>query len=462
MPAPHQFNRTILREYDIRGVIGETLSADDAYAIGRGFATIVQQHGGKRICVGYDGRLSSPELADSLIKGIKDTGAIAVLVGCGPTPMLYYAVHTLEAHGGVMVSGSHNPPNHNGFKFMLGQKSFFGEDIQALGRLAADGAYSIGEGSEEIFDLGASYVDAVFTGFDQAGDRELKVAWDAGNGAAGEVMVSLASQMPGEHHLLFEEIDGNFPNHHPDPAVLANLADLQKTVKAKGCDVGLAFDGDGDRVGVVDDLGEVIWPDQLMILYSQAVLKNMPGATVISDVKASQILFEEIAKAGGEPLMWKTGHSLVKTKMAETKAPLAGEMSGHIFFGDRFFGFDDGLYAAIRLLELMTQLDEPLSEIRKAWPKLFNTPEIRFQCDDDKKFDVVDAVKSVAEKEDCEVIAIDGVRAVYPEGWWLLRASNTQDSLVARIEGQDEAAVEALKLKLNGLLKPHNLVLPKD
>jgi phosphomannomutase len=456
----HQFAPSILREYDIRGVIGETLGPDDAYAIGRGFATIVRQHGGKRVCVGYDGRLSSPELADRLIQGIKDAGAIAVLIGLGPTPQLYYAVHTLEAHGGIMVSGSHNPPNHNGFKFMLGQKSFFGEDIQALGRLAAEGGFLSGDGGEEIFDLKESYIDALLTGIEKAGDRELKVAWDAGNGAAGEIMASLSSKVPGQHHLLFEEIDGHFPNHHPDPAVLANLVDLQNTVKDKCCDVGLAFDGDGDRVGVVDDKGEVIWPDQLMILYSQAVLKSMPGATIISDVKASQILFDEIAAAGGEPLMWKTGHSLVKTKMAETKAPLAGEMSGHIFFGDRFFGFDDGLYAAVRLLELMTQLDQPLSEIRKAWPVLANTPEIRFQCDDDKKFAVVDAVKSAAEKEDCQLIAVDGVRAVYPEGWWLLRASNTQDSLVARVEAKDEEAVVLLKSKLNAVLKVHNLVLP--
>ncbi|MEK9647427.1 MAG: phosphomannomutase/phosphoglucomutase, partial [Alphaproteobacteria bacterium] len=331
--GPHRFDATILREYDIRGVVGKTLTADDAYAIGRAFVTRIGA-GGKTVCVGYDGRLSSSEMEEAVVAGVNDAGADAVRVGLGSTPMLYFSVNVLDAAGGIMVSGSHNPPEYNGFKMMNGSKPFYGDDIQALGEIAAAAEYAVGEGSHKSEPMLKRYVDRIAR--DAGPGRELKIAWDAGNGSAGEAMADLASRLPGQHILLNEKIDGTFPVHHPDPTVVENLEQLRDVVTGEGCDLGIAFDGDGDRIGVIDGDGEILWGDQLMVIWSEDVLAENPGATIIADVKASQVLFDQVAEMGGKPLMWRTGHSLIKAKMAETGALLAGEMSGHIFFADRY------------------------------------------------------------------------------------------------------------------------------
>ena len=380
MAAVHEFHPTVLREYDIRGIVGETLSAADAHAVGRSFATILSRRGGdgRRVCVAYDGRISSPVFEAALVDGLTSGGIEVLRVGRGPTPMLYFAVFALDADGGIMVTGSHNPPDQNGFKMMLGKKSFFGEDIAELGAIASAGDYVAGMGAVRNHAIFEDYVARV------AGDyvegRPLKVAWDAGNGAAGEAMARLTRCIPGTHILLNEEIDGTFPVHHPDPTVPENLAQLIDTVTSQGCDLGIAFDGDGDRIGVVDERGRILWGDQLLAILAADVLRRHPGETIIADVKASQVLFDEIARLGGVPLMWRTGHSLVKSKMAETGSPLAGEMSGHIFFADGYYGFDDALYAAVRLLGIVAGTDESLGAMRDRLPAVVNTPELRFAC----------------------------------------------------------------------------------
>ena len=440
----YSFDPTILREYDIRGVVGETLSADDARAIGRAFGTIVAREGGSRVCVGYDGRLSSPELEAALVEGLCASGMTAVRVGRGPTPMLYFATYELDADGGIMITGSHNPSNYNGFKIMLGKKSFFGEEIQAMSRLAAAGDFESGEGRAEDQPVFDAYLQRLLQDLDM-GDKALSIAWDAGNGAAGEVMAALSKKIPGQHRLLNEVIDGNFPAHHPDPTVPENLVQLQDAVAEGNCDLGIAFDGDGDRIGLVDGQGRILWGDQIMLLLARDVLRERPGSTIIADVKASQVLFDEVARAGGKPVMWKTGHSLIKTKMIETDAPFAGEMSAHLFFADRFYGFDDALYAAVRLLNIVSRSAESLAEYRDSLPQVVNTPEIRFPCSEDRKAPVIEAVKSRLAANGADVNDIDGVRVRTEDGWWLLRASNTQDVLVARCEAGDEAGLSRLK-----------------
>ncbi len=343
----HQFHPTALREYDIRGIVGETLGESDAYAIGRGFGTRVARAGGSRVAVGYDGRASSPGFAAAVVAGLNDAGVAAVRIGLGPTPMLYYAVHELGCDGGIMVTGSHNPPDYNGFKMMLAGGPFYGADIQALGAMAAAGDWAAGASVNDDVDVLDRYVDRLLRGQSLP---PLTIAWDAGNGAAGPVVERLVARLSGTHHTLFTDVDPAFPNHHPDPTEEKNLADLKRVVVERGCDLGVAFDGDGDRLGAVDGQGRVVWGDQLLSILAAPVLVAQPGATIIADVKASAMLFDRVRELGGTPLMWKTGHSLIKAKMKETGAPLAGEMSGHIFFAHDWYGFDDGLYAAIRLI----------------------------------------------------------------------------------------------------------------
>ena len=449
--SAHKFLPTILREYDVRGVVGDTLSTDDARALGRAFGTRVIRNGGTKVSVGRDGRLSSPDMEAAVVEGLMAAGIAVTRLGSCATPMLYYSVHALETDGGIMITGSHNPPNYNGFKMMLGKGPFFGADIQDLGRIAAEGDYESGEGSSGDVDILESYVERLLR--DVKLGRQLKIVWDCGNGAAGPSVNEVCMRLPSNHKVLFPEVDGTFPNHHPDPTVPENLEDLVSMVLERGADLGIAFDGDGDRIGVIDDKGRVLWGDQLLTVLAEDVLKENPGATIIADVKASQVLFDKIAEYGGQPLMWRTGHSLIKTKMAETGAPLAGEMSGHIFFKDRYYGFDDALYAAVRLVEVLSHRDEPLSAIRDALPQVMNTPEMRFQCDDTRKFDVVKEVKDwLSGQAGIEVSDADGVRVNTPDGWWLLRASNTQDVLVARCESQTEEGLERLKEQLRGAL----------
>jgi len=446
----HQFNRTILREYDIRGVVGSTLNPDDAYALGRSYSALAVSEGAKRIAVGRDGRTHSPQLEAALVRGLTEGGLDVVRTGMGSSPMLYFAVATLDVQGGIQVTGSHNPADYNGFKMLLNSRSVYGAEIQELGRRAAEGDWSEGEGKIEEADVVEAYVDALVKGFD---GKAYRIGWDAGNGAAGPIVELLIKRLPGEHHTLFTDVDGNFPNHHPDPTVEANLVDLKKLVADKGLDFGFAFDGDADRIGAVDAKGRVIWGDQLLIILAAPVLKELPGATIIADVKASQTLFERIAEMGGNPLMWKTGHSLIKSKMKETHAPLAGEMSGHIFFKHEWYGFDDALYAAVRTIRAVSESGKSLTDLRSEMPVSVATPELRFQVDESRKFAVIGEVADRLAADGAEVNSTDGVRVKTPDGWWLLRASNTQDVLVARAEAKDQAGLDRLMATVNEQLE---------
>ena len=455
----HTFDPTILREYDIRGIIGETLSVDDARAIGRSFATLLRRAGGKTVAVGYDGRVSSPILEDALVEGLTASGCDAIRIGMGATPMLYYAEASAEqVDGGIQITGSHNPANYNGFKMVFQGRPFFGADIQNLGAVAATGDWLDGAGEASDLAVEEAYVTrmlAALDGIDPAKLAGLKIGWDAGNGAAGPALERLVARLPGEHHLLFTEVDGNFPNHHPDPTVEANLADLKALVAEKNLHFGVAFDGDGDRIGAIDGEGRVIWGDQLLMIYAEDLLARLPNATIIADVKASLALFEHVEKHGGKPLMWKTGHSLIKSKMKETSSPLAGEMSGHVFFADTYYGFDDALYAGLRLMAASARLGKSVTQLRGEMPAMVNTPEMRFQVDESRKFAAIDEVKArlaeASAKADSglRVNDTDGVRVTTVDGWWLLRASNTQDVLVARAEGDSEAAVERLMMQID-------------
>ncbi len=459
MGHTHRFDPTILREYDVRGIVGETITSDDAWALGRAFGTVIARRGGGRAFTAYDGRVSSPTLEEAVARGLTEAGVNVSRAGLGPTPMLYFAARSREAEGAIMVTGSHNPPDYNGFKFMLGGQAFFGEDIAGLAKIAASGDFASGSASSETHRVFDDYLDVLAAAF--AGERSLRVAWDAGNGASGEVMAALVSRLPGRHILLNERIDGAFPNHHPDPSVAANLVQLQEAVRAEGCDLGIAFDGDGDRIGVVDGRGRILWGDQILAVLAREVLAENPGATVIADVKSSQALFDEITRLGGRPLMWRTGHSLIKSKMAELGAPLAGEMTGHIFFADRYYGFDDALYAAVRLLRYLAGTSDSLASIRDSLPSYVNTPELRIPCDEARKFALIDEVRARLERDGAAMDTIDGIRVSTENGWWLLRASNTQAVLVARCEAHDEAGLSALRAALGAVLETCGLRLPE-
>ena len=456
----HNFDSTILREYDIRGIVGKTLHPADANAIGRAFGTMVKRKGGKRVALGFDGRLSSPELAKACVDGLTSTGIDVIEIGLVATPMLYFAVWHFDTDGGIQITGSHNPPDFNGFKMMIGKKSFYGADIQKLGEIAGKGDFETGQGKSEKKPVLEEYAARLLK--DVKPGRKLKVAWDTGNGAVGVSIRAVVDKLPGTHFILNEKVDGTFPSHHPDPTVPENLKQIQAKVKKEGCDLGIAFDGDGDRIGAIDGKGRILWGDQLMILWARDVLKAHPGATIIGDVKASQALFDEIQQAGGTPLMWKTGHSLIKTKMAELKAPLAGEMSGHVFFADTFYGFDDALYCGLRLLNIVAGGKESLASMRDKLPQLVNTPELRFDCPEERKFKIVDEVKARLKQAGAKVNDIDGVRVSTPDGWWLLRASNTQAVLVARCESANEEGLERLKADLKAALSASGVSLPDE
>ncbi len=461
MPAfHHRFDPTSLREYDIRGIVGQTLKPEDAFAIGRCFGSIVVRGGGKRVAVGYDGRLSSPELEAQLVAGLRACGLEVCRIGLCATPMLYFAAYDLQADGAAMVTGSHNPPNYNGFKMMLGKKPFYGAQIQQIGRMAAEGDVVPEQaGSDREVDIAASYADRVLKDWD-GGDRKLTVVWDPGNGSSGPITKALAARLPGTHFVINGDVDGTFPNHHPDPTVAKNLEQLIAEVKREKADLGIAFDGDGDRIGVVDNEGHILFGDQLLVVLARDVLKSKPGGMIIADVKASQVLFDEVAKAGGTPLMWKTGHSLIKAKMAETGSPLAGEMSGHIFFADKWYGFDDAPYSAVRLLGIIARMSGTLAEVRAALPQVINTPELRFNCEESRKFKVVEEVKERLAAAGAKVQDVDGVRVLTDDGWWLLRASNTQAVLVARCEATSPEGLERLKAQLVEQLVASGLEAP--
>ena len=456
-----EIHPTVLREYDIRGIIGETLGPDDARAIGRGFGSMLGEAGGSRVAVGYDGRVSSPMLEHALIEGLTASGMDVVRVGMGPTPMLYFAEASAEdVDGGIQITGSHNPANYNGFKMVFQGRPFFGADIQELGRRAAAAEWADGAGSVEDREVIDAYIAKMLTaldGIDPAKLAGMRIGWDAGNGAAGPALERLTAALPGEHHLLYTEVDGNFPNHHPDPTVEENLEDLRALVSVKSLDFGVAFDGDGDRIGAIDGQGRVIWGDQLLMIYAEDLLTRRPDATIIADVKASRALFDHVAQCGGKPLMWKTGHSLIKSKMKETGSPLAGEMSGHVFFADDYYGFDDALYAGVRLIAAAARMGKSVTELRGGMKPMVNTPEMRFQVDEERKFAAIDEIASRIAASDAVADTTDGVRVTTDDGWWLLRASNTQDVLVARAESEDQAGLDRLvaqideQLALSGL-----------
>ena len=451
----------ILREYDIRGIVGESLTIETVRAIGQGFGTMVAERGCRTIAVGYDGRLSSPDLERALVDGITASGLDVIRIGLGPTPMLYFATHHLDADAGAMITGSHNPPEYNGIKMVYQGKSFWGPDIQEMGQRISSGQLLEGSGQSSHYNIFEEYVNRLIS--DYRGDKSLKVAWDPGNGAAGDVIKALTARLPGEHILINADIDGTFPSHHPDPTVEKNLEQLKDVVLSQGCDLGLAFDGDGDRIGIIDAQARVLWGDQILIVLAREVLAELPGSTIIADVESSQAFFDEVTRLGGKPLMCKTGHSLIKNKMLETGAPLAGEMSAHIFIKHRYYGFDDAPYAAVRILSILAGGAESLAEIRDGLPQLVNTPELRFPCSEDRKVPVVEEVRArLAKRTDVTIHDIDGVRVETADGWWLLRASNTQDVLVARCESGTQEGLVRLQDDLAGQLTASGLELPED
>lgn len=461
MSGGHCFDPAILREYDIRGVFGTTLGLEDARALGKTFASVVRRSGGRRIVVGRDGRLSSPALEQALVAGLAEAGAEVVRIGLGPTPMLYFAEATFaDVDAGIQVTGSHNPRDHNGFKLVLRGRPFFGADIQRLGARAQAGAWDDGSGGIEdrtVIDAYVARLPGALAGIDPRRLAALRIGWDAGNGAAGPAIERLVKLLPGEHHLLFTAVDGTFPNHHPDPTIEANLADLKALVRRERLDFGLAFDGDGDRIGVVDSAGEPIWGDQLLAIFVEDLLHRHPGATVVADVKASRVLYDTIERFGGHAVMWKAGHSHIKAKMQETGALLGGETSAHLFFADDWFGFDDALYAAVRLMAATVRMGRSVTEMRAAMPVTAHTPEMRFAVDEARKFAVIDEVRTRLADAGAKVCHIDGVRVDTSDGWWLLRASNTQAALTARAESETAEGLARLvseidrQLSLSGL-----------
>lgn len=459
----HRFDPVILREYDVRGVFGQSLGAEDARALGRTFGTQVVREGGGAVAVGLDGRVSSPILEHALVEGLVASGADVLRVGLGPTPMLYFAAATLPGVvAGIQVTGSHNPPHHNGFKLVRHGQPFFGAAIQALGAQAAAGDWASGAGTVRSVAVIDAYVDRLLHGLDGI-DRDslagLTMAWDAGNGAAGPVLERLVGRLPGRHDLLFAQVDGTFPNHHPDPTIEENLADLRAAVARDGLDFGVAFDGDADRIGVVDAQGRVVWADQLLMILAEDLLARQPGALVLGDIKMGRAVFDRVRALGGRAEMAKSGHSHMKARLRESGALLAGEMSGHLFLADDWYGFDDGIYAAIRLIAAAARLGRSVTDLRGAMPETVATPELRFAVDEARKFAAMDEVTARLAAQGADMVAIDGVRVTTPDGWWLLRASHTQAALVARAESETEAGLARLmaqvdeQLALSGLAR---------
>jgi phosphomannomutase / phosphoglucomutase len=443
-------NPTIFREYDIRGVADTELASPGVAELGCALGTLLQRKSGRRINLGRDCRLSSPRLHDALIEGLVASGCEVTDVGVVPTPLLYFSAAHLEADGAVMITGSHNPSEFNGFKTVCGAGTLHGETIQDVRRLIEARDFASGRGSHHMMDVIPAYLDEVAPQFHFK--RRIRVVFDAGNGTAGPVVHRLLQRLNVEATELFFPMDGHFPNHHPDPTVPANLKDLQETVKAHTADLGIAFDGDADRIGAVDENGEVIYGDMLMLIYGREILTRKPGATFIGEVKCSQVLYDELKRLGGNPIMYKTGHSLIKAKMKQEHAQLAGEMSGHMFFADRYLGYDDALYAACRLIEIVAASGKPLSAQLAGLPKMVSTPEIRIDCPDELKFAVVERVAERFRKTH-NVIDIDGVRVLFDQGWGLLRASNTQPVLVMRFEAANKSLLESYRREVESALE---------
>ena len=434
----------IFREYDIRGKVGEDFTEEVVKEIGKAYGTIIRRKGGRKICCGRDGRLSSSSLQEALIEGILSTGIEVINIGICPTPVMYFSLFAFEdSDGGIQVTGSHNPPEFNGLKICVGKDTIFGPQIQEIRKIIEKKDYEKGNGKIEEREILNKYIDYVCNNIELK--RPLKVVLDPGNGVCSLTAPEIFKRLGCEVECLFCEIDGTFPNHFPDPVVPENLKWLKDKVLKGGYEVGFGYDGDGDRLGVIDEKGNIIWGDQLLIILAKDLLKKYPGAKIIGEVKCSRTLYETIAKLGGIPIMWKTGHSLIKNKMKEEKALLAGEMSGHIFFADKWFGFDDGVYASLRLVEILSQNNIPLSEYLKDIPKMYSTPEIRKECPDEVKFKVVERLIKKFKNEGLNVIDVDGARIEFKEGWALVRASNTQPVLVLRFEAETEEFLKRLQ-----------------
>lgn len=433
----------IFRQYDIRGIVDKDLTPETVELIGRGIGTYFRLRRKKEVALGRDCRLSSPAFSEALSKGLLSTGCKIIDLGIIPTPLLYFTIFYKKTEAGTIITGSHNPPEYNGFKMMVGEETLYGEQIQDLYDIIKNNDFVEEETtSRRSYDIINEYRDYILKSVKL--EKSLKVVVDAGNGTAGVVAVPIFEKLGCEVIPLYCEMDGTFPNHHPDPTLPEALEDLIKKVEETKADLGIAYDGDGDRIGAVDDKGNIIWGDQLMVFFSRDILSTHPGAVIISEVKSSKVLYDEVERLGGRPLMWKTGHSLIKKKIKEEKALLAGEMSGHIFFADRYFGFDDAIYSSVRFLELLSKSDKKLSQMLSELPKTYSTPEIRVYASEEVKFKIVEEVKKELSKKH-PIIDIDGVRAIYPHGWGLVRASNTQEVLVLRFEGDTKKALEEIE-----------------
>jgi len=453
-------SKDIFRAYDIRGIVENALTPDAVQQIGQAFATEALSQGQKTVVIGRDGRLSSPELAKCLSEGLCAGGCDVIDVGMVPTPVLYYATHKLKTGTGIMVTGSHNPPQYNGLKMLIAGNTLYGEGITALYNMIVEGRVNSGEGKHSEQNILPDYLDTIVN--DIKLEKPLNIAVDCGNGVAGVCATELFTRLGCNVTELFCDVDGNFPNHHPDPSKPENLLDLQNAMKENDLDLGLAFDGDGDRVGILDDKQNILWADRQMMLYSADVLKRKPGAQIIFDIKSTSNLKSYIENLGGEPLMWKTGHSFIKAKMKETGAELAGEMSGHIFFKERWFGFDDGLYGAARMLEIVSQFDEPSSAIFERLPDSVNTPELQVNFEEGEHYTFMDAFIAQSDFEGADTVTIDGIRVNYPDGWGLIRPSNTTPCLVLRFEANDEATLKDIQntFREKMLAVNNNLELP--
>lgn len=442
-------NPTIFREYDIRGVAERDLAAAGVEQLGQALGTYLRRHAGPKVNLGRDTRLSSPRLRDALLRGLLASGCDVTDIGTVPTPVLYYSVFHLKADGAVMITGSHNPPEYNGFKTVCGASTIFGDQIQEVLRILRDGDLARGAGTAHTAGLVTPYVDEIASQFHW--NRRIKVVFDAGNGVAGPVMDRLAARLNIDAVKLYFDMDGAFPNHHPDPTVEENLEDLRRAVAQHRADLGIAFDGDSDRIGAIDETGRVVWGDMLMLIYGREILRHTPGATFIGEVKCSQVMYDELKRLGGNPIMYKTGHSLIKARMKQEHAALAGEMSGHMFFADRYYGYDDALYAACRLMEIVAESGNPLSAQLEGLPSMVVTPEIRIDCPDELKFDVVSEVREHFRRVR-QVVDVDGARILFPQGWGLVRASNTQPVLVLRFEAPTPELLQEYRAEVEAVL----------
>jgi len=444
-------NQQIFREYDIRGKVDDDLTSEVVEAIGMAYGTMVRRMGLETVTCGRDGRTHSERLQGYLMNGMQKTGLKVIDIGQCPTPLLYFSIFHLDTHGGIQVTGSHNPPEFNGFKICIGKETIYGDRIQEIRRIIENGVFEHGNGTIEKVDIMEPYFKYMKDNIKIS--SPIKVVVDAGNGVAGPVAPRVLKDQGVEVVELFCDVDGTFPNHHPDPTIPENLKTLQEAVLEHGADCGVAFDGDGDRLGVVDEKGGILFGDQLLMIFARDLLKDNPGAAIIGEVKCSQVMYDDIASHGGRPIMWKTGHSLIKKKMKEENALLAGEMSGHIFFADRYFGFDDGVYAALRFCEILSKSSIPASRLLEDVPKTYSTPEIRVECPEEIKFKLVRRlVQYFKEETEYEVIDVDGARVIFPDGWGLIRASNTQPVLVLRFEATSKQSLKKIQALMEEVL----------